>query len=398
MDDRRQTLKARLFLFIFLVGLLTLMMSRNEIQPAGAQNNLPPLTLVKNAILLEDWVRLTVDEPQRTGAAWLPTKQQVQDGFTVTFDWQIVRARAVGGDGFAFVIQNTSDVALGAGASGIGYSGIANSIAVEFDTTQNPPEEFGGMPGDPNANHLSVQSRGMFPNSADPTYSLGTTTTIPVLSDGKVHRAKIIYKPGNLRIFLDNMDVAVLNATVYLGKQLSLDEGKAWVGFTAATGGRSQIHDIRSFSFTGAAANPTNFSARMEGGQEVPPRTTATTGHAIFHLKDETHLDFTLNLPNIKNVVAAHIHCASAGENGPVGVTLYGPVLPGGGSVNGFVVQKTITAPDVGNACGWADLAAVVAAMRSGNAYVNVHTDDGVDPADTGPGDFQSGELRGQIK
>jgi hypothetical protein len=64
MDDRRQTLKARLFLFIFLVGLLTLMMSRNEIQPAGAQNNLPPLTLVKNAILLEDWVRLTVDEPQ----------------------------------------------------------------------------------------------------------------------------------------------------------------------------------------------------------------------------------------------------------------------------------------------------------------------------------------------
>jgi hypothetical protein len=197
---------------------------------------------------------------------------------------------------------------------------------------------------------------------------------------------------------LDNMDVAVLNATVYLGKQLRLDEGKAWVGFTAATGGRSQIHDIRSFSFTGAAANPTNFSARMEGGQEVPPRTTATTGHAIFRLKDETHLEFTLNLPNIKNVVAAHIHCASAGENGPVGVTLYGPVPPGGGSVNGFVVQKTITAPDVGNACEWADLAAVVAAMRSGNAYVNVHTDDGVDPADTGPGDFQPGELRGQIK
>jgi hypothetical protein len=184
MDDRRQTLKARLFLFIFLVGLLTLMMSRNEIQPAGAQNNLPPLTLVKNAILLEDWVRLTVDEPQWTGAVWLPTKQQVQDGFTLTFDWQIVRARAVGGDGFAFVIQNTSDVALGAGASSIGYSGIANSIAVEFDTTQNPPEEFGGMPGDPNANHLSVQSRGTFPNSADPTYSLGTTTTTNQATSG----------------------------------------------------------------------------------------------------------------------------------------------------------------------------------------------------------------------
>jgi hypothetical protein len=37
-------------------------------------------------------------------------------------------------------------------------------------------------------------------------------------------------------------------------------------------------------------------------------------------------------------------------------------------------------------------LAAVVEAMRSGNAYVNVHTDDGVDPADTGPGDFPDSE------
>jgi hypothetical protein len=56
--------------------------------------------------------------------------------------------------------------------------------------------------------------------------------------------------------------------------------------------------------------------------------------------------------------------------------------------VDVFVVQQTITAPDGENACGWADVAAVVAAMQSGNAYVNVHTDDGVDPADTGSGDF----------
>jgi hypothetical protein len=28
---------------------------------------------------------------------------------------------------------------------------------------------------------------------------------------------------------------------------------------------------------------------------------------------------------------------------------------------------------------------------------VNVHTNDGVDPADSGPGDFPGGEIRGQI-
>ena len=62
------------------------------------------------------------------------------------------------------------------------------------------------------------------------------------------------------------------------------------------------------------------------------------------------------------------------------------------------MVQGAITAPDAENGCGWADLAAVVEAMRSSNAYVNVHTNDGVDPPDTGPGDFPGGEIRGQIE
>jgi hypothetical protein len=47
---------------------------------------------------------------------------------------------------------------------------------------------------------------------------------------------------------------------------------------------------------------------------------------------------------------------------------------------------------------GWADLAAVVAALRTGEAYVNVHTNDGVGLPDTGPGDFPGGEIRGQIE
>jgi peptide-N4-(N-acetyl-beta-glucosaminyl)asparagine amidase len=195
-------------------------------------------------------VQLTADAPGQTGAAWLPAKQQVQDGFTATFAWQINRARAVGGDGFAFVIQNTSAMALGEGGSGMGYSGIANSLAVEFDTTQNTPEEWGGTQGDPNANHLSVQSRGTMPNSADPTYSLGTTSTIPALADGAIHQAQITYTPGTLTIFLDDFTTPVLTIPVDLATTLELSDGQAWVGFTAATGSRSQVHAIRAFSVT----------------------------------------------------------------------------------------------------------------------------------------------------
>ena len=48
--------------------------------------------------------------------------------------------------------------------------------------------------------------------------------------------------------------------------------------------------------------------------------------------------------------------------------------------MNGTLAQGTITAPDTGNLCGWADLAAVLAAMDSSATYVNVHTNDGVAP------------------
>jgi lectin family protein len=221
-------------------------MSLGGMRPAVAQNNLPLLNLVGNAVRLEDRLRLTADQEKQTGAAWLPSKQPVQGGFEATFQWQISRsAQEDGADGFAFVI-NANGSALGDGGSGIGYSGIANSLAIELDTLQNPPEEFGGELGDPNDNHISVQTRGTLPNSADPTFSLGSTTAIPLLADGNVHTAKVAYVPGTLTIFLDDLTKPVLTVPVELGITLSLDNDEAWIGFTAATGGRSQAHDILS--------------------------------------------------------------------------------------------------------------------------------------------------------
>jgi hypothetical protein len=403
MNRPWRTAKGRLYLFIPLIGLLILMMSLAGMRPAVAQNNLFPLNLVKNAVRLEDRLRLTADQKLQTGAAWLPAKQSVQGGFEATFQWQILKTRRAGADGFAFVIQNANGLALGNGGGGIGYNGIPNSLAVEFDTLQNPPEEFGGTLGDPNDNHVSVQTRGTLPNSANPTFSLGSTTAIPLLADGNVHTAKVAYVPGTLTIFLDDLTKPVLTVPVDLRTKLRLDEGKAWIGFTAATGGRSQAHDILSFSFVGTEEaqineNSNNFKTQLDGGQEIPLRTTHATGEASFQLRDETQIDFTFTLSNIQNITAAHIHCAPAGENGAVGVTLFGPVDPGGGAVDSFSTAGTIQAPDPSNGCGWADVGAVGDAMRSGTAYVNVHTDDGKDPADTGAGDFPAGEVRGQIE
>ena len=145
------------------------------------------------------------------------------------------------------------------------------------------------------------------------------------------------------------------------------------------------------------SAQPTNFRAVISGGDEVPPRDTGARGVAIFRLDGAgTELGFRLVVANIENVFAAHIHCGVVGVNGPIGVTLF-TGAPAGGRTDGVLAAGSLTAPDPGNGCGWADLAAVVAALESGNAYVNVHTNDGVDPPNSGPGDFPGGEIRGQV-
>jgi hypothetical protein len=140
-----------------------------------------------------------------------------------------------------------------------------------------------------------------------------------------------------------------------------------------------------------------NFAATLSGGDEVPPRDTNARGQATFKWnKDGTAFDYTLVAANIENVFAAHIHCGALGVSGPVGVTLY-MGSPASGRFDGVLAQGTKTAPDAGNACGWLTMTDVFNAMNSGNTYVNVHTNDGIAPPNTGPGDFPGGEIRGQV-
>lgn len=150
-------------------------------------------------------------------------------------------------------------------------------------------------------------------------------------------------------------------------------------------------------SASGERPEVVDFVALLNGDQEVPVRDTPALGAALFRQRGERPLlDYLLIVGNIENAFAAHIHCAPPGENGPIGVTLFmGEVASG--PVAGVIAGGTIREPDDGNACGWESNRDVLDAIESGNAYVNVHTNDGVDPPDTGPGDFPGGEIRGQV-
>jgi hypothetical protein len=149
---------------------------------------------------------------------------------------------------------------------------------------------------------------------------------------------------------------------------------------------------------TAAAAGPTNYIAKLSGDNELPARATPAHGVAIFHLSpDGTELRYRLNVDDISNVVASHIHLGTAEQNGPVVLFLFSGPAPGAGAFEGTISSGTATAADLTGPLAGMSLSALVEALNSGGAYVNVHTNDGVAPTNTGPGDFPGGEIRGQV-
>ena len=142
-----------------------------------------------------------------------------------------------------------------------------------------------------------------------------------------------------------------------------------------------------------------NAAVPLSGDEEVPARPTLARGNATFHLSaDGLSLTYKLIVANIENVVQSHIHIGASGTNGAIGVFLYGLVASGGGRTDGVLAEGTITAADFIGPLAGLTMDDLIAAMQAGDAYVNVHTNDGVSPTNTGPGDFPGGEIRGQIR
>lgn len=211
------------------------------------------ITVVGGAAVTGPVLRLTdANRRLQAAAAWLTTKQHLADGFTTTFRFRLTDAGANPGDGFAFVIQNSTGAALGdaGAASGIGYKGIRNSVAVEFDTTYHDFEQ------DPRGDHIAVHTHGTEPNTAHRQAMLGWVTPAGVRWQDQVHMVRIDYTPDTLSIFLDDLQNPVLEVGLNLSDTLRLDDGAAWVGFTASTEpGFTNRHDVLEWSIESHARN-----------------------------------------------------------------------------------------------------------------------------------------------
>ncbi len=151
------------------------------------------------------------------------------------------------------------------------------------------------------------------------------------------------------------------------------------------------------------AANP------LLGTFEIPPVNTQAHGVATLQLSSDLQtMHYEVRVANIRNVNQGHIHIVPPGEsadtsNGPVAVWLFPvgattPGPPGSGPFDGVIATGTFTAANfVGPLSGLA-MSDLLHAILEGRAYVNFHTDDGVPPPNTGPGDFPGGEIRNTVR
>jgi len=145
------------------------------------------------------------------------------------------------------------------------------------------------------------------------------------------------------------------------------------------------------------------FAATLSGTEEVPAVGTIAFGTATFDVnfsEGTLGMNFHLSATNLKQAFMAHVHCAPAGDNGPIVLWLAGrPSPPGTATYNlngpwigsaelgdANVTPNTSCTNAAGANVVVNTLVDVLRLMAEGSTYVNIHSV--ANP---------SGEIRGQI-
>lgn len=209
------------------------------------------LQLNGNASINGTVLQLTPNTANQAGTAFLKTAVPISTNtsFTTRFVFRM-NGTGDGADGMTFVLQNDRVDEVGNGGGGLAYESMAKSLAIELDTYA------GGT--DPNANHIGILTDGVV------SPHLSTYTAPFDLENGSAHTLWAEYDgpAKTLRVYLAQGNVATRPASPVLtqtGLNLPTLLGpSAWVGFTGATGGGSNTHEVLAWSFaSNAFALPT---------------------------------------------------------------------------------------------------------------------------------------------
>jgi len=148
-----------------------------------------------------------------------------------------------------------------------------------------------------------------------------------------------------------------------------------------------------------AQSGQRNFRAALIGYEEVPAVSTGARGTFRARIADdEGSIDFELTYEGIEggNVTASHIHIGQRGVNGGVSAFFCGgggrPPCPTpdttlSGPVMGTIFPENVLGPGGAQQVPAGALNELIAAIRAGVTYANVHSQ-------VSPG----GEIRGQLR
>ena len=132
-------------------------------------------------------------------------------------------------------------------------------------------------------------------------------------------------------------------------------------------------------------------------GYEEAPLALSTAGHGTFRaMVTDAGIEYRLTYADTVGTVSqAHIHFGAVGQAGGISVFLCtnlgnGPAgtqaCPAAGEVTGTIVPADVIGP-AGQGIAAAEYEELLAAIRAGTAYVNVHSST-----------YNGGEIRGQIE
>ncbi len=200
------------------------------------------LTLNGNAAITAGALRLASNVANQVGSAFLSSPVAIGSNSSLNTRFVFrIHGTADGADGLTFVVQGNGASSIGTVGAGLGYEGMTRSVAVEIDNYQGA--------SDPNANHLGILSNGNVVTHLT-TYTPGwdlenaLSHTVWVEYDGPANQLRVYIAQG---IVTQRPGSPVMIANVDLPALLG---GLAWFGFTGATGGAFNNHDIESWSLT----------------------------------------------------------------------------------------------------------------------------------------------------
>jgi hypothetical protein len=182
--------------------------------------------------------------------------------FSTTFQFRMSKAAGIDpADGFTFVLAK-SNSGLGGAGGGMGYFGVADSVAIEFDTFDNGEtggsnhiglDVNGSLNSSPVSSPYGVSSCHLFDNSylADGCMSNGKVWTAFINYDGTTNKLNVSVQQDGLALIQ-----LITSYTVDIASDLTTNA--AYVGFTAATGAGLQNHDILNWRLANdTSINPT---------------------------------------------------------------------------------------------------------------------------------------------